>query len=135
MAKTAAETTKTAPKKTTSKPVAAKKTAPKPAPKAAPAVEVKKVVKQKEAKDKEVAVAKEKTKKANLVRDSFTMPEAEYKLIGDVKRDCLQAGIEVKKSELLRVGVALVRQMDIAKLKAAITALPELKAGRPKKEK
>src|SRR4051812_17220594 len=46
--------------------------------------------------------AKEKTRKAKLVRDSFAMPESEYKLIGDVKRDCLHAGIEVKKSELLR---------------------------------
>ena len=85
--------------------------------------------------DTTASATKEKTKKAKLVRDSFTMPEAEYKLIADVKRDCLQAGIEVKKSELLRVGVALVRQMEVGKLKAALSALPALKAGRPKKEK
>jgi hypothetical protein len=93
----------------------------------------------KQAKSKAIATPAvehtEKTKKPKLVRDSFTMPEAEYKLLGEVKRDCLKAGIEVKKSELLRVGVALLRQMEVAKLKTVLSALPPLKAGRPKKEK
>jgi hypothetical protein len=81
------------------------------------------------------AAPKEKNKKAKLVRDSFTMPETEYKALADVKRDCLKAGIEVKKSELLRVGVALVRQMELEKLKNVLSTLPSLKTGRPKKEK
>src|SRR4051812_28675260 len=33
--------------------------------------------------------SKEKTKKAKLVRDSFTMPEAEYAVLGEVKKACL----------------------------------------------
>jgi hypothetical protein len=41
----------------------------------------------------------------------------------------------VKKSELLRIGVALVRQLDMAKLKEILAGLPTLKAGRPKKSK
>ncbi|HYD96361.1 MAG TPA: hypothetical protein VEC01_13615 [Noviherbaspirillum sp.] len=81
------------------------------------------------------ADAKEKPKKPKLVRDSFTMPEAEYAVLGDVKKACLKAGIEVKKSELLRVGVALLREMDTAKLKVVLDTLPALKAGRPKKGK
>lgn len=79
--------------------------------------------------------AKEKPRKVKLVRDSFTMPEAEYAVLGDVKKACLKAGIEVKKSELLRIGVALIRQLDVAKLKEILAALPALKAGRPKKSK
>jgi hypothetical protein len=86
-------------------------------------------------KAKPVLEPKEKAKKPKLVRDSFTMPEQEYQALGDVKKACLKAGIEVKKSELLRVGVALVKQLDLAKLKAALGALAPLKAGRPKKEK
>jgi len=78
---------------------------------------------------------KEKAKKPKLVRDSFTMPEAEYAVLGQVKKDCLKAGFEVKKSELLRVGVALIRQMDTAKLKEVLETLPALKTGRPKKVK
>ena len=79
--------------------------------------------------------AKDKLKKPKLVRDSFTMPEAEYAVLGEVKKACLKAGIEVKKSELLRVGVALIRQLDTAKLKEILASLPALKAGRPKKSK
>ncbi|RJF98902.1 hypothetical protein [Noviherbaspirillum saxi] len=78
---------------------------------------------------------KEKVKKAKLVRDSFTMPEAEYAILGEVKKACLKAGIEVKKSELLRVGVALIQKLDTAKLKEILDGLPVLKAGRPKKTK
>ena len=84
---------------------------------------------------KPVAEPKEKTRKAKLVRDSFTMPEAEYAVLGEVKKACLKAGIEVKKTELLRVGVALIRQLDTAMLKEILAGLPALKAGRPKKSK
>jgi hypothetical protein len=86
-------------------------------------------------KAKPEADAKEKSKKAKLVRDSFTMPEAEYAVLGEVKKACLKAGIEVKKSELLRVGVALIRQLDILRLKEVLGSLPTLKTGRPKKSK
>lgn len=82
-----------------------------------------------------VTAPKEKPKKTKLVRDSFTMPEAEYAVLGEVKKACLKAGVEVKKSELLRIGVALIRQLDVARLKEILAGLPTLKAGRPKKNK
>ena len=63
------------------------------------------------------------------------MPEAEYAALGEVKKSCLKAGIEVKKSELLRIGVAHIRKMNLVDLKQAIASLAPLKAGRPKKEK
>ncbi|MGI4844263.1 MAG: hypothetical protein ACRYF7_13200 [Janthinobacterium lividum] len=66
-----------------------------------------------------------------LVRDSFTMPEQEYAVLAEVKGACLRAGVEVKKSELLRIGVALLGQVDIATLKSVLAALPQLKTGRP----
>jgi hypothetical protein len=84
---------------------------------------------------KPAVAPKEKIKKIKLVRDSFTMPEAEYAGLGMVKKACLKAGFEVKKSELLRVGVALLQDIDVLKLKAILGNLPPLKAGRPKKEK
>lgn len=79
--------------------------------------------------------AKEKAKKAKLVRDSFTMPEAEYAVLNHVKKACLSAGIEVKKSQLLRVGLLLLSKTDVASLKTLVANLEPLKAGRPKKEK
>ncbi|CAN5385203.1 hypothetical protein BH11PSE11_BH11PSE11_11750 [soil metagenome] len=78
---------------------------------------------------------RDKVKKSKLVRDSFTMPESEYQVLGDVKKACLKQGIAVKKSELLRVGIALIRGLDPASLKKALAELAPLKAGRPKKEK
>lgn len=76
--------------------------------------------------------AKDKPKKAKMVRDSFTMPEPEYKVLGEVKRACLKAGVEVKKSELLRVGVALLQKLKVEELRASIDTLAPVKAGRPK---
>ena len=77
------------------------------------------------------AVREADTARPVLVRDSFTMPEQEYAVLGAVRQACLQAGFEVKKSELLRIGVALLGQVDIATLKAVLAALPQLKTGRP----
>jgi hypothetical protein len=76
---------------------------------------------------------KVKTKKSKLVRDSFSMPEVEYAALGEVKKACLSAGIEVRKSDLLRVGIALVRKMEFAHLTQAVAGLTPLKSGRPKK--
>jgi hypothetical protein len=53
-------------------------------------------------------------------------------VLGSVKKACLKAGVEVKKSELLRIGVALISKMDVDGLKAVLATLPPLKAGRPK---
>ena len=77
----------------------------------------------------------EKAKKSKLIRDSFTMPEEEYAILGLVKKTCLKAGIDVKKSQLLRIGLLLLGEKDVPALKALIADLSPLKAGRPKKEK
>ena len=76
-----------------------------------------------------------KPKKVKLVRDSFTMPETEHAVLGQVKKACLKAGVEIKKSELLRIGVTLISGLNIASLKGALATLPQLKSGRPVKEK
>nr|WP_314861010.1 hypothetical protein [uncultured Undibacterium sp.] len=133
------------------KKVVAKKAAPavaaavkQPIAKAKPAVKsvakpvakpVAKVVKTSVAKPTAASAPKEKLKKPKLVRDSFTMPEAEYVVLGEVKKLCIAAGVEVKKSQLLRVGLVLLKGSSVATLKAMIAALPPLKAGRPKVEK
>jgi hypothetical protein len=114
----------------------------KPAVKAAPAKAAKKAAPARKAAAKRPAPAaqegdgdpvREKARKARLVRDSFTMPEHEYELLGQVKKACLKAGFEIKKSELLRIGVALIGQLDLATLQNVLASLPQLKTGRPKK--
>jgi uncharacterized membrane protein YadS len=59
------------------------------------------------------------------------MPEQEYAVLGAVKQACLKAGLDVKKSELLRIGVALLGQLDMAAVRAVLASLPQLKTGRP----
>ncbi|MET0961726.1 MAG: hypothetical protein ABWY05_02765 [Noviherbaspirillum sp.] len=78
---------------------------------------------------------KPKAKKQKLVRDSFTMPEEEYAALGELKKECIRAGVAVKKSELLRVAVSQLRKMDAAQLKQALDGLAPVKAGRPSKQK
>lgn len=78
---------------------------------------------------------KPRVKKQKLVRDSFTMPEQEYAALGEMKKACLRDGVEVKKSELLRVAVSLLRLMDVPQLQQALAELTPVKAGRPSKQK
>jgi len=112
------------------KAVKAVKAAPKPAAKPTKKPNVKPA-----GKAAKPVVTKEKAKKAKLVRDSFTMPEAEYQVLSDVKKAFLKVGVSVKKSELLRASIALIKNMDTAHLNAVIAALAPIKAGRPKKDK
>ncbi|MFC6520059.1 hypothetical protein ACFQAT_10035 [Undibacterium arcticum] len=62
-------------------------------------------------------------KKAKVIRDSFTMPEVDYRKLAELKSRCLAAGVSVKKSELLRIGLHLLAALPIARLTAAATAL------------
>lgn len=78
---------------------------------------------------------KPKAKKQKLVRDSFTMPEAEYEALAEMKKTCIKAGVAVKKSELLRVAVSLLRKMDVPQIEQALGTLTPVKAGRPSKQK
>lgn len=77
--------------------------------------------------------AEVKIKKIKQVRDSFTMPETEYEVLSQVKKACLKAGFEIKKSDLLRIGVSLIKNLETGKLKTLLAGLTPLKVGRPKK--
>jgi hypothetical protein len=130
--RTAAKTsTKTAQKRqaTVRKPVAA------PVLKAAPKIAAKplKLLASKKPLAPEARHDTPKVKKAKQIRDSFTMPEPEYAVIAQVKKACLKAGFEMKKSDLLRIGISLIKGLDVSTLKIILATLTPLKAGRPKK--
>lgn len=74
-----------------------------------------------------------KPKKAKLVRDSFTMPDAEYALLAEVKQRCLAGGIAAKKSEVLRAALLSLAAKSDAIVFKAIKALTPIKTGRPPK--
>lgn len=72
-----------------------------------------------------------KRKKPKLVRDGYTMPEADYALLGALKKRALHAGHEVKKSELLRAGLRALAAMPDASFISALEAIERIKPGRP----
>ena len=74
-----------------------------------------------------------KKPKPVLVRDGFTMPEADFALIAQLKKRAAGAGRECKKSELLRAGLRLLARLEAASLVAALSELAPVKIGRPRK--
>lgn len=72
-------------------------------------------------------------KKAKLVRDSFSIPEADYALFAALKQRALTAGCEVKKSELLRAALSVLSALNDADFAKALAAVERIKTGRPKK--
>jgi len=75
-----------------------------------------------------------KQKKPKLVRDSFTIPKAEYLVLDDLKQRAVRTGTPTKKSELLRAGIKALAAMTDAGFKAALSAVPTIKTGRPAKD-
>jgi len=73
--------------------------------------------------------------RARLVRDGFTMPEADYALIAELKHRLHDVRREAKKSELLRTGLQALALLDAAELAAALDRLEPVKTGRPPKAK
>jgi hypothetical protein len=76
---------------------------------------------------------KAKTDKVKVVRDSFTIPKAEYACIAEMKKRALGLGAEVKKSELIRAGLALLVALPDSAFSKALAQVPTLKTGRPGK--
>ncbi|HLO62020.1 MAG TPA: hypothetical protein VK165_03560, partial [Azonexus sp.] len=74
-----------------------------------------------------------KAKKIKLVRDSYAMPETEYARIGELKKRLAALGNDVKKSELLRGGIALLAALNDSELKAVMGRVERIKTGRPNK--
>jgi len=78
---------------------------------------------------KEIKV--EKLKKPKLIRDSFTIPKAEYLVIEALKERAGKLSRSAKKSELLRAGIMALAAMSDAAFLSALTAVPTIKTGRP----
>ncbi len=117
------------------KPSARKQPAKKQSPKKQPnKKQVSKAVQSKSFR-KSGQVTAVKPAKQKLVRDSFTIPEAEYQILVNTKKLLTKSGVEVKKTELLRVGLLLIGKTSLTVLKRHLGGLKKLKSGRPGKSK
>lgn len=74
---------------------------------------------------------KDKPKKIKMVRDSFTMPENDYAKLAELKKKCLEAGVHVKKSELLRAGLICLSKLGNTALIKEVEQVEVIKTGRP----
>jgi hypothetical protein len=70
--------------------------------------------------------------KHKLVRDSFTIPKAEYLVLDVLKLRVAKLGHPAKKSELIRAGIAALNAMTDKLLLATLETVPSIKTGRPK---
>ena len=127
-----ADKSQPATRKTPRKPAAsrpARKAAAKPAqqPAALPAIDIP------SSAEPAKAAMPAKLRKSRLVRDSFTMPEAEHALIAALKKRCLKIGVAARKSELLRAAIAGLAALDDQAVVAALQRLDVVKTGRPAK--
>lgn len=86
-------------------------------------------------KSASAAAAEAKPPKIKLVRDSFTIPRAEYETLDALKARLVKLTRPAKKSEVLRAGIAVLAALNDTALCAALDAVPAIKTGRPKKAK
>jgi hypothetical protein len=70
--------------------------------------------------------------KVKVVRDSFTMPQPDYDLIGVLKQRSVKAGFEITKSEIIRAGLQTLSQMSENDFLDRLTQIEKVKTGRPK---
>lgn len=73
----------------------------------------------------------QKSRKPKLVRDSFTIPKAEFVVIDALKQRANQLARPVKKSELLRAGIKVLASLSDPAYLAALEQVPAIKTGRP----
>ena len=72
-----------------------------------------------------------KAKKPKLVRDSFTIPKAEYVVLDELKQRATALAHPIKKSELLRAGIKALAAMSDTGFLSALDQVPAIKTGRP----
>ncbi len=70
-----------------------------------------------------------------IMRDGFTMPKEDIALINQLKLRCMKIGVDVNKSELVRAGLHALNNSRDNELKAVISDLPKIRAGRPSLKK
>lgn len=83
----------------------------------------------------ETVASLQKAKKPKLVRDSFTIPKAEYGVLDELKQRAANLTRPVKKSEILRAGIKILAALSDAAFLTALAQVPAIKTGRPALDK
>jgi hypothetical protein len=82
--------------------------------------------------DAAMGLRNERPKAADkVIRDSFSIPAADYELIAVIRTRCLSAGIYKNKSEVVRAGLHILNTLADRDLQAALAAVEAVRTGRP----
>lgn len=65
---------------------------------------------------------------------TFTMPDSDFALIGEVKKRCRKLDLELNDSEVVRVGIAALLRLSEKDFIKAVNALVRLKRGKQEPE-
>ena len=68
-----------------------------------------------------------------VVRDTFTMPRSDQERLQALRERCLRGSVAVSRSELVRVGLRLLHDLDDRELLEAVRAVEKVRTGRPKR--
>lgn len=79
------------------------------------------------------AKAGKKPKQARLVKESVKLLADELETLRAIKRSCADAGIKVKKGELLRAGIVLLQRAGAAEAGSLASALAKTSPAKKKK--
>ena len=66
-----------------------------------------------------------------VVRDSFSMPEAEYQTVAAVQKRMIKKERVVSKSEVMRAAFAVLNRLSDKELLEIFDSLPKVRPGRP----
>ncbi len=72
----------------------------------------------------------DKDRHGKVARDSFSMPASEHKRIKALREALGKDGVLASKSEVLRAGLALLAEQDIAEVVRLVAALPKVAKGK-----
>lgn len=73
-----------------------------------------------------------KIEKIKVIRDTFSLPETDYKLLNECKTRGLAAQYAINKSEIVRAGLILLSNLSNDEFVNAIKLVKKIKTGRPK---
>lgn len=82
--------------------------------------------------DNEPTDAVEMAPVTKVVREAFTIPEAEHAQIETVRSALLSQAVAVSKSEVLRAGLLMLTEADIKTQQKVFDRLERVKTGRPR---
>ncbi len=66
-----------------------------------------------------------------VVRDSFSMPEAEYRTVAVIQKRMIKKEKVVSKSEVVRAAFAVLNKLNDKELVELFDSLPKVRPGRP----